>query len=348
MPRPDQLVKPPLAAFVIINHMLHLTWIPGGKRVVLRIEHDSSKFDSDDDNHAKKNFKYAGLIKPEFIAPLQAMTDATFERLVGGFGYEINGVKIKTKDDLASAARIPGVLLQNEMTTEVPGLPDPSPEQLQAKILYHSKSSINIKWHDVVDLYNESAPDQQEAIHMFFMRFMNRNLEDLVSIAAPKPITANLFPPLATQIVDDKPCTYNEFSHRFVDDQEMILSFRVVGFRGKSRNDIEYLIANTMSLEEAVAIATRYTQDITEKDTLEQITIHHCGVEIAKSNILSAKPIPSGTYYRSLPAKLRWDFDNSAQSIVSPERFTKAVITAEHAMGVDWNKGWLLEDALGL
>lgn len=347
MPRPSQLAKPPLAAFQFINHVLHGTWTPGGKKTILLLDYESSKFDSNDNKHTKDHFQHARKIKPEFIAPLAAMTDATFERLVGGFGYEINAVKIYTKNDLAFAARIPGIL-NSQLSDTVSVLPDPSPEQLQVNALYHNKSSVNIKWHDVVDLYNESEPDQKEAIHQFFKRIMNKSLEDLVAIPAPEPLPANLLPPLESQIVDGKACTYNEFTGSFVDDQDMILNYRVVGFRGESRNDTNYLIASTMSLEEAIAMATRYTQDIIEKDTLEQITINHGDIEIAKSNILSARPIPEGTFYRSLPARLRWNFDPSAQSAISEDRFNQAVMTAEKAMGVKWWKGIMLEDALGL
>jgi hypothetical protein len=314
---------------------------------MLRVDYDDSKFDRNDNKYTKEHFQHARQVKPEFIAPLAAMTDATFERLVGGFGYEINGVKIKTKNDLAFAASIPG-LLNSDSSDTVTALPDPSPEQLQVNALYHNKASVNIKWHDVVDLYNESEPDQQESIHQFFKRIMNQSLEDLMAIPAPEPLPANLLAPLESQIVDGKPCSYNEFTDSFVDDQDMILNYQVVGFRGESRNDIHYLIASTMSLEEAIAMATRYTQNITEKDTLEQLTIHHGGIEIAKSNILSARPIPEGTYYRSLPARLRWNFDPSAQSAISDDRFNQAVMSAEKAMGVKWWKGIMLEDALGL
>lgn len=354
MPRPAQLVKPPLAAFEFINRALHGTWIPGGKKSILFVEYDQSKFVDNDRVHAKDHFQYAWKVKSEFMAPLAAMTNATFERLVGGFDYEIQGVKIRTKDDLeyVSTIEIPD---ENEETFTLTAS-DVSPEQMQAFRLYHAKPGINVKWHDVVDLYNESEPDQQEAIHQFFNHFMNRSLEDLVRISAPEPLPANLFLPLDTRSVDGKPCTYNEFTNSFTDDQQMILNFRVVGFRGESRNDINYVIASSMSLEEAVAIAIRYTQNITEKDTLQQITVHHGGAEIAKAYIVSARPIPPGSFDRSLPARLRWNlparlrwnFDNSVKSGISPERFTQAIIAAEDAMGVKWRKGIMLEDALGL
>jgi hypothetical protein len=337
MPRPTHLVKPPLAAFQFINHVLHGTWTPGGKKVILFVDYDGDIFADNDNKYTKNNFQHARQVTSGFIAPLAAMTDATFEGLVGRFGYQFHGMSIDTKDSLAYAA-----------STAEPEAPDISQEQLQTYILYHLKDEIKVNWHDVVDLYNESAPDQQEAICQFFTRILNRSLEDLLAIPGPEPLPANLFPPLATHIVDGKPCTYNELTDSFVDDQEMILNYRVVGFRGESRNDIQYLIASTMSLEEAIAMATRYTQNITEKDTLEQITIHHGGVEVAKSNILSARPIPEGTYYRSLPARLRWNYDPSAQPAISEDRFNQAVMAAEKAMGVKWSKGIMLEDALGM
>lgn len=347
MPRPDHLVKPPLAAFEFINRVLHGTWTPGGKKAILFVKYDKTKFECDDSRYSKDHFEHARRVKPEFLAPLAAMTDATFERLVGRFNYEILGVKIKTKGDLEYAARIPS-LLDNGVRTDEPILPDASPEQVQAHLIYHNKSKIKVKWHDVVDLYNESEPDQQEAIYQFFKRFMNRFLECLVDVPAPEPLPDSLFPPLETKTIDGKSCTYNEFTSSFIDDQQMILNFRVVGFRGESRKDYEYVIASAMSLEEALAMAILYTKNITEKDTLQQITIRHDDAEIAKAHILSARPIPPGTFYRSLPARLRWIFDNSAQSDISPERFTKAVIAAEEAMDVKWRKGIILEDALGL
>jgi hypothetical protein len=343
MTRPAQLFKPPLSAFQFINFMLYDSREFGSKVIPL-VPYDLSKWTFDDYKYSREHFSAPQLVKLEHMAPIAAMSDETFERLIGKFGYEIQGWNIKTRHDLAYAIANPDL---DDDEREFPhNFHNASPEQIQTYLLYYKTQEICVNWHEVVDLYNSSEPDQQEAIYQFFSRIMNRSLEDLMTMPGPDALPQGVLPVLETRVVDGIPCTYNELTASFVPDQQMIFNFHVVGFRGNDRKT-SYIIATTMSLEEAIAMATRYTANIEAKDSIRHFSIQYRGTEFAVASIVGSGVNPENRFYHALPARLRWDTDHLKLGFTK-DRLEKSIAIAEEAIGVKWHKGLLLEDALGL
>jgi hypothetical protein len=342
MPRPAKLTPPLLSAYQYINYMLYDSrkfegdvQIPYGK--------SEEEWNFDDEVYGDQHFYPASSINPEHTAPLAAMSDATFGALIGSFGYEINGVDIKTRDDLVVAATTedPDV---NEDDWQ-PAIDGASLEQTQAYLLYHAKGEIYVDWRHVVDLYNESAPDQQEAIHQFFIRCLNRSLEDLLEMKGPEPLPANLVPVLESKMIDGKPCTYDDLRGRFVKDSNMILNFTVTGFERKN-GGAQYPIATARTMEEAVAYATRFALDPNAK-TIQSVSIGHEGNGFASAEVNGRYNSMIGEFKPELPIKLQWNTEKTGSPALK-ERLEKALFAAEKEFGVSWSKVSKLEDALGL
>lgn len=342
MPRPAKLTPPLLSAYQYINYMLYDSrefagdvQIPYGK--------SEEKWDFDDEAYGNNHFCRAASIKPQHTAPLAAMSDATFEALIGSFGYEINGVDIKTRDDLAVAATTEDLDTGDDYW--LPAMGSASLEQIQAYLLYHAKGEIYVDWGHVVDLYNKSEPDQQEAICLFFSRCLNRSLEDLLEMKGPEPLPANLVPVLETKVIDGKPSTYDDLRGRFVKDSNMILNFTVTGFERKN-GGAEYPIATARTMEEAVAYATRFALDPNAK-TIQSVSIGYAGNGFASAEVNGAYNKIIGEFQPAIPIRLQWNTDKTG-SPATKERLEKALFAAEKEFGVSWSKVSKLEDALGL
>lgn len=340
MTRPTKLTPPLLSAYPFIDFMLYDSR-EYGANVDITYGTGDENWTFDDEKHTKAHFSKASKVRPEHMAPLAAMTESTFERLIGQFGYYINGVLVKTKNDLAlaSVSQDPDI----DEDDWQPCIKGASLEQVQSYLLYHNNGHISIDWGNVVAVYNDSEPDQQEAIYQFFNLCINRPLEDLLAMKGPDPLPENIVPVLETKIIDGNPYTYDEFKGDFVKDSDMISNFKVTGFE-RPQGGNEYAIASTMTLEEAFAYATRFAL---EGKTIYKVSIQFAGNSIASAEINGSYNSIVGKFQPVLPIKLQWNTDRSAPKITK-ERLEKALFAAEKAMGVSWSKVSKLEDALGL
>jgi hypothetical protein len=241
----------------------------------------------------------------------------------------------------------------------------------------------------MVDLYNNSAPDQQEAIHQFFLKNYNRQLDVILETPAHDlklPESLNLT--FETKIENGETFLYSEVEQQWMNEAKLQQLYRVViNFRGSANPDL--LIATAPTAVQAIAFATLYAQNSTGKRPGDRITIRTDNGDIANADL---KAISGGTQIQPLcdeNVKLVWDLpkvgvstghykavrDNLVSLIENcnpklrdgleqehremcrlihacasdtPESFTKAVLSAERALGVQWIKAQLLEDALGL
>lgn len=342
MPRPAQLTPPLLSAYQYINFMLYDAR-EFGASVTIPYGIPESEWTFDDEKYAKEHFSEASSVKPEHMATLAAMSDSTFEAIIGTFGYYINGVSIKTKNDLALAAVSEDPDIDED--DWVPCIKGASLEQVQAYLLYLNNGSISPEWMQVASLYNGSEPDQQEAIYQFFRLNLNRSLEDLMAMTGPEPLPANLVPALETKVIKGKPCTFDELKGKFVKDSDMIFNFTVTGFARPNGGD-EYPIATAKTLEEAVAYATRYALDVSTKP-MYRVTIMYQVNSIASADVNGKYNSYIGEFQPVLPIKLQWNTDKTFAPITK-ERLEKALFAAEKVMGVSWSKANKLEDELGL
>jgi hypothetical protein len=340
MTRPAKLTPPLLSAYPYIDFMLFDSR-EYGANIDIPYGTGDENWTFDDEEYAKAHFSKASAVKPEHMAPLAAMTESTFERLIGQFGYYINGVSVKTKNDLAlaSVSEDPDI----DEDDWQPCIKGASLEQVQSYLLYRNNGYISVDWGNVVAVYNDSEPDQQEATYQFFKLCINRSLEELLEMVGPEPLPASIVPVLETKVIDGRPCSYDEFKDDFVKDAHMIRNFDVAGFE-YPQGGAQYAIACAMTLEEAFAYATRFTL---EGKPMHRVSIQYAGNCIASAEVNGKYNSIIGKFQPVLPIKLSWNIDRSVPEI-SKERLEKALFAAEKAMGVSWSKVGKLEDELGL
>lgn len=347
MSRPITLNAPALNAYPFINLMYEDMRTFDTKFLIASgIIYPAEKWTFNDKEFRANHFSSADLVTADHFAPLEAMTDSTFEKLIGSFDLTIADIEIKSRSDLLTA-------VTKQVTNAVHDrrFHQPSPQQMSTWLLNDHARQASIHWGHVVRLYNESMPDQQEAILRFFEKCLNRSLEDLLSMPGPLAIDASVEPSMDTKDVDGITHVFPEKENEWIREDRAYNLFTVFGYRGPKQpnafSENTYMIAGARTFEEAVAYATRYTQDIEEKDSIWRIAIDYVGVEVCSGKVVGTGPQNPNKLYHSLPAKLDWE-PSKGSPLMSPSTLESTLIRTEQKLGVQWSKVKKLEKELGL
>ena len=330
---PVKLERPTLNAIPYINYIFHDQRIDGIRHI---IPHAFTRdaWDFDDECFDKALFASAESVGAEQVAALAAMTDDTFQSLVGGFRASVNDCLIRHRADL--------VLASSFSHDEHPGATD---EQIQAYLLQGARHSFEIHWGHVADLYNVSTPDQQQSICDFFDNFLNRQLPELMKTKGPGPLPETLLPIVRSRDIGGEILVRCHTIGDWVREDVLSGRFSVDGKLMSSSGEY-HLLAFGSSLAEAIAQATAYAQTLSADSELYSIQIVLNDVTLSSIRLISA-----GTD-RALPGKhrlpVRLDWSDSASKDVSNEDFRKAAIKAEKHFGVRWSLVKKLEDDLGM
>jgi hypothetical protein len=376
--RPARLNKPSLEAYPFIDVMMF-------RRSLIGIAH--APFDVKNrsylDSLFSQNYFPLESISLEQMAPLQAMTTDTLDRLLYILKPTIEGSIIDTKAALDQAAMD---AYDSHIDDSIGDrIDNASLDQMVCYQLYKAVLTEPVHWGQMVDLYNNSAADQQEAIHQFFLNNFNRQLD--VILATPTHglmLPESLSKTFESKTENGETLFYSEVEQQWLNEAAFQQIYSVtIKKEGNGHHDM--LIAGAPTTDQAIAFATLFTQEMDSKHSGYRIFIGHNNDKIAYAVVAPVGDELS----EDVKHKLAWDFKNVGTSTSqaetirdnlmtqiescsprlrqlieqehreicrhihsclsdTPETFTKAVLSVERALGVQWSKVQMLEDALGL
>lgn len=333
MSAPTRLERPTLDANPYINYIFHDHRVEGMKHI---IPHAFTRdaWDFDDKCFNKALFASAERVGEEQLAALSAMSDDTFQRLVGRFRAVVNDGLIRNREDLA----ISSAFTEHEH-------PGATEAQIQAFLLHGARHTFEIHWGYVADVYNESSPGQQQAICDFFDNFLNRQLPELMKTKGPGPVPEPLRPILRSQDFGPETKVQCHTYHGWVREDVLAERFSVEARRMNASTEY-HLLAYASTLDEVFAQATAYITNLKAESELYSIQVSLHDVVICSSRLISAGTTKSLPGKHRLPVRVDWG--RSASKDVSNEDIRKAAIKAESHFGVRWSLVKKLEDELGL
>lgn len=341
MNRPETLTAPALCSYPFVN----LLYSPPDKNIstiIFAYQNSLVGWHGDDHAFRSAHFAHPYQVRADVPTLVDALSDHTFENLIGKAELTINDVEIRTKVDLISAACNTrpewDVCFNREGKATM--------EQLCAYLLYDHSSHLSIHWGQAVSLYNDSEPDQKDAILAFFEKFLNRPLETMLSVRFPEPLPENIAPALEQKSIDGTRYVLPTVGDDWVREDQALNRFTVNGYRDRGRRKT-YMIAGAATIDEAIAYATRYALEIQAKDSIQLIAIDYLGEEICSARIVGMGPKPAGTWDHALPVRLEWNLEQLSTFIGKDDLQAKLVQT-EGKMNVRWSKVRRLEDELGL
>lgn len=376
--RPARLHPPSLQAYPFIDVMF--------RSLLLGIEH--FPFDVSNrcylDNVFSQKYFPVESISLEQMAPLQALTEATLDRLLHILKPKIYGAIIDTK---AAFDQILVDAYKSQIEHNGGRSVACSLEQMASYLLHKAVMVEPVHWGKMVDLYNSSTADQQEAIHQFFLHSFNRQLDVILATPAPDvTLPASVRKAFDTKTESGETFYYSEVEQQWLNEVELQQIYSVTATKKGSSNP-GVLIATAATVDEAIAFATIFTQKKDWLTPFDRIIIRHKDDEIALADIvfssMDSESIASTKYkltwdiknvgtfltdFKNIRDELAKEIENCSSefredlekkhremirlihscSFDTPETFTKAVLSVERALGVQWSKVNLLEEALGL
>jgi hypothetical protein len=310
------------------------------------------------------HFRAPYMVQAKQMAPIEAMSNETFEKLFAILKPAINGRPISSKYDLEVIATSQEWLhLLTERTFSM--------HQMGSYLLFNADLSPNVQWAKVAQLFNNSEPDQKEAILQYFEEYKNRSLRWLLELTAmPVEIPSSLLESFESKEAGDDTYLYSNELERWLRDDRFYQQYRIdmVIKGGTSR----HLIATAPTLKQAIAKATAHVKNgefIPDQWCFE---IHHNGLPVANALLQTiSDKLPSNFVKR--PVKLIWNREDLGVSNdyldkirksgttrtkidamlrnaipIEAKAFVKTLFAVEKALGVTWSKVAKLEDELGL
>lgn len=282
------------------------------------------------------------------IAPIQSMGDNTFEHLCRLLQPTYNGNPITTKASLLSeAAKL--LSLKYRHATDV------IPDQAQAYIMAWAPLTKDVPWNQVARLYNESAPDQQDALHRFFAQCRNRSLDVLMAIEEPQIALPEGFQrEFSSRVVDGITELYSDEQSAWIRDDLFHQQYHVMAYHRSTVT--HFLLATAPTLDLALAKATSYTLEALGSKLSDMMLITRGDTYVACADFQQITPAKGMSEIRKSPRKLRWDFDYKGEADgeeldeppVPKDQLRSLVYSVEKSFGVQWAKVDRLEDELGL
>lgn len=376
--KPSQLPFPALSDYPIISIIF-------AEKVTGFVAHDGNvKFAEVGlrSKIASEQFNWPSEIQVNRLAPLEAMTEETFERMSSILKIKCEDWPIDRKVDLElySQKRSQYVVAQEN------GRDPFTRDQLEAYFLSKASFAQNIHWGQLASLYNESEPDQKEAIFEYFDKYHGLELEKLLSYKAQTVlIPGSVCEEYQTRDHNGETYLFSDGKGKWLRNDRFYQQYRIDITIENSH--ASYLLASAATLKEAVVKATLFVQAYEGfVDNCGRLEIYQSGVPIIHAEILEIAP--SGAEKHS--GKLRWDFENigpdqkhiegmkrycklatndndnkpevqaleaditrldaliSATAPIEKARLLSTVLDVEKALGLQWNKVYRLENDLGL
>jgi hypothetical protein len=346
----NYLAQPSLEAYPFIDILFH--------RLDIHIKHKYNEKDFEqaysDKSFANAFFDHLGnaSMAPSRTEPLMAMTDHTFEWLCAILEpIHHSGHAYRTKEELAMLA---GTMPSDDSAGHQAAM-------RQTAVLFESTLTSNVHWGTLVNLYNESTADQQEAISNYFLRVRNRCLEDLMKVPAPVfELPASLHHEFESKVEQGQCLLFSEPRQKWLREDLLLNRYRVEGFNG-GKNQI-FLLATAPTLAQAIAKLSVFTKNINP----QSFNISEYSV------LLDGQYVADGAFKREIgrtpqsflsamkkPVKIRWNLEDDVwdeeiqKDPTLPPRITKAefiktLYATEKALGLQWSKVQRLEDELGM
>lgn len=330
---PAKLERPALDALPFINYIFHNLRQFNNKQVVPYFFTRDS-WDFEDDRFNEMLFSYAEFVRPEQLAALSALTDDTFEKLIGRLNVSVNGADIHTRSDLITAASL-----------SKKDHPMATPEQIQSFLLHERRDLFQVHFGLVADLYNDSTPDQKIAINDFFDNFLNRQLLEIIQAKGPGPLPSTMTPDMETMQGEFDSLVRCRTLGDWVREDVLASRFALEG-RSMQNSGSYHLLAFASSLEEILGYATLYAKNLRPDSPLYSIQISLNDTVIASTRLISYRANTSLPEDHILPVRLDWS--DSSHSKISNEAFTETAIRVEKGLGVRWSLVKKLESDLGM
>jgi hypothetical protein len=369
--RPARMTVPSLENYPFINVMFHKDFAGFTDATGEARAPDVDSFDQ----MAGNFFEHPASVQNEQMAPIQAMNDATFNALFGLLKPSIYRYDIRTKAELEAAA----------LTKMPKGVEDEEDdygpftfEQLQAYMIFKADKSTNVQWAKVAALYNESTPDQQEALLQYFLNHHDIDLPDLLETTGP----AITLPKCVIEEFQTK--TKNGDTYHFSELKQSWL--RDDRFHQQYRIDIvltslnaRYLVGGAPTLDQAIAKASlsvigdeyaagrwrvdilRFADPVAHADVIAgkgmltklKWNLDQMGADASYVEGIKEDAERSLNTFRSEEAKIMANIERLEGLVgtpppVSRKDFSEALWRVEKALGLQWAKVHDLEDALGL
>lgn len=333
----------------------------------------------------EKLFDWPSAITVQTLAPIEAMTDATFSALCSILRPKHGETQIDSKLSLALLSE---KRRQYVKPDEENGLADFSFDQLQAFTFFEAELSQNIHWGNLVQLYNESDRGQQEAIYQYFSIWRGMELETLLAHKAHEIAV----PSAVQESFETRHHAGNDFifcneRQKWLRDDRFYQQYRLdVSIDGSSAS---FLLSSAPTLKQAVAKATAYVLS-GMAGHVGRIEIYKSGAPVGHAAVRhTAVPAKDGQP-ATKKSKLKWSFDDVGVDIahidalkrywklakgdyqhpaevaameadiermealkagtppISSEQLASTVQEVEKAMGLQWSKVHRLEEDLGI
>lgn len=337
---PTRLTPPPYKAYSFISLLF---WVQSASVERNFIAGGIMRSPPDDLSFWGKCYDKPSRVRPEQLAPLDAMSDETFAKLAPIINLTVGSRQVTTRAefDIACDNQAEEV---DRAENEIPY--SYSREQLQSYLVFYYRQNLDPHWGDLADLYNSSTTDQQQAIFGFFKNCLARDLGVLYDTPIPViSIPSEVIEEKEAVIIDDQEQCYCEITKQWKRADHYHRSFLVEGRCGDySTCDEEItLISPASSLKEAFAIATAFVLDRNNHPHFSKILISHDGIEQAEAEIIS-----SGDYGSNSSARLKWEVDQFENPLLKREMVLETIAGVEKVFGLKWTKISRLENDLGL
>jgi hypothetical protein len=304
--RPDSLTVPSLDAYPFIN-AVHFHHNVSFKHNV--IQQDQSPNSKADEEFEVSFFQEPSYVSDPAVAAVQAMSDETFARLMKILQPRAFGSDIVSRQTLETiTASNLNRFHDEESYTD---------DQLQTYILSKALTTQDIHWGHLAELYNGAEPGQQEAIHQYFLRCMNRDLSVLMS-TPPVSITIpeKLQETFQSKDVDGEKFLFSDLQQQWVREDILHKQYRVDAYH-RSTQEI-FLLGSAPTLNQAIAKATAYVEKATGSMVSDLIVLRQQGKYLAQGEFKMAKDFPDDADLFEMimsPYKLKWNFEQLGEDL---------------------------------
>jgi hypothetical protein len=369
--RPAILKPPSLNDYPFINVMFHKDFAGFTDATGEAMAPDVDSYNQ----MASDYFDFPASVRNEHMAPILAMSDKTFEGITALLKPNLYDTDIRTKADLeALAFRKASSFVVDEENDCGPYTSD----QLQTYLMFHAYTTKNIQWAKVATLYNDSAPDQQEALLQYFLNVHDACLQDLLETTGPAiTLPDSVREEFQTRSKNGDTYHFSDVKQKWLRDDRFHQQYRIDIVL--TALNARYLIGGAPTLDQAIAKASLCFKDDEYAAGNWRVDIYLFSDPVAHAEVIASKGVTT---------KLKWNldqmgadatyiqgmkkyalrsintFDSEKDKIlanvarleslidtpppVSQKDFREALYRVEKALGLQWSKVHDLEDALGL
>jgi macrodomain Ter protein organizer (MatP/YcbG family) len=292
---------------------------------------------------------WPGVIGDDLVAALES---PIVSKLLAILYPAVKGVVVKSLEDLALCAQNNKAKFLEDADDENENVEGFTDEHLQAFLLQRATYAKHIiDWRNLARLFNESSPQEQAAIDLFFWEFHRLAFQDLFKHKGlDLPVPAALLENIETRKDGDETFIHCKLADFWLRDDAFCRQFHVSSVENLTNSITTIGYAGT--LEQAIAKASLYAMD---KVPFEQ-KINKLGNIIAVGGRPNSITIwldrevvaKADRKVVGNPGEQRLLWGKCTSNRITDNQFKKALYSTEKLLGVQWSKAYHLEDALGL